>query len=65
MKLLPDKQLDEVLEEDFDMTGVGLSANFVGPWRTIIALDYGYGLRSDIEEIEGSSEFLFVIFKLF
>ncbi len=52
-------------EEDFNMTGVGLSANFVGPWRTIIALDYGYGIRSDIEGIEGSSEFLFVVFKLF
>jgi hypothetical protein len=52
-------------EEDFDMTGVGLSTNFVGPWRTIIALDYGYGLRSDIEEIKGSSEFLFVVLKLF
>lgn len=52
-------------DQDINLTGVGLSANFVGPWRTIIALDYGYALHCDIEEIEGSNEFLFVVFKLF
>ncbi|MEW5806994.1 MAG: hypothetical protein AB1756_06585 [Acidobacteriota bacterium] len=46
-------------------TGAGLTTNFVGPWKTIIAFDYGYALRSDIEELDGSHEFLIILFKLF
>lgn len=46
-------------------TGAGLSANFVGPWRTVINVDYGYAVQSDIEPLEGESEFLILVFKLF
>lgn len=46
-------------------TGVGLSANLVGPWQTVINLNYGYALNSDIPDLEGESEFLLLVFKLF
>jgi hypothetical protein len=46
-------------------SGLGLSGNLVGPWRTVISLSYGYGLQSDIPEIEGQHEFLLFVFKLF
>ena len=46
-------------------TGVGLSGNFVGPWKTLINLSYGRAVQSDIEDLEGSQEFLLVILKLF
>ncbi len=57
---------DSQLSEDrLNFSGAGITANFVGPWRTLVALDYGYAVRSDIEELEGSHEFLIVVFKLF
>jgi hypothetical protein len=46
-------------------TGVGLSGNFVGPWKTIIALSYGRAVQSDIADLEGSQEYLVTVFKLF
>jgi len=46
-------------------TGLGLTANFVGPWKTLINFDYGYALKSDIPDLEGQQEFLLFIFKLF
>ncbi len=50
---------------DQNFTGVGLSGNFVGPWKTVINLDWGYSLASDVPELEGEHEFLVLIFKLF
>jgi len=46
-------------------SGIGLSANLVGPWKTVINLNYGYAIRSDIPDIEGEQEFLLLVFKLF
>jgi len=46
-------------------TGLGLNANVVGPWRTVINLDYGYALNSDIPDLEGEQEFLLLVLKLF
>jgi hypothetical protein len=46
-------------------TGVGLSGNVVGPWKTVVSLNYGYALKSDIPELEGEQEFLLIILKLF
>ena len=46
-------------------SGIGLSSNFVGPWKTVISLNYGYALDSDIPDLEGEQEFLLVILKLF
>jgi len=45
--------------------GVGLSGNFVGPWKTIFAVSYGRALQSDIADLEGQQEFLLTVFKLF
>ena len=45
--------------------GVGVSGNFVGPWKTIFALSYGRALHSDIADLEGQQEFLLTVFKLF
>jgi hypothetical protein len=45
--------------------GLGLSANFVGPWKTVINFNYGYALASDIPDLEGEQEFLLLVFKLF
>ena len=46
-------------------SGLGLTGNFVGPWKTVISLSYGYAVDSDIPDLEGGQEFLVLIFKLF
>jgi len=46
-------------------TGVGISGNVPGPWKTVFNLSYGYALDSDIPDLEGQQEFLLLIFKLF
>jgi hypothetical protein len=48
-----------------EFTGVGLSGNFIGPWKTVFALSYGYALGADVAAIEGQQEFLVTVFKLF
>lgn len=45
--------------------GVGLAANFVGPWRTLVRLDLGYGLRSDLKQAAGGKEIYLVVLRLF
>jgi len=37
----------------------------VGPWKTVISLNYGRALVSDIADLEGKQEFLLVVLKLF
>jgi hypothetical protein len=46
-------------------SGFGISANLVGPWKTVINLDYGYALASDVPDLEGQQEFLLFVLKLF
>jgi hypothetical protein len=46
-------------------TGVGIAANFLGPWQTLIRLDTGYALSSDLEAVEGDFEFIVVVLRLF
>lgn len=46
-------------------TGLGVSGNLVGPWKTVIALSYGRALQADIADLEGQQEFLLTVFKLF
>ncbi len=53
------------LDQEQSFTGAGVSANFIAPWKTVINLSYGYALQSDIPDLEGRSEFLLLIFKLF
>jgi hypothetical protein len=53
----------DVGEQSF--SGIGLSGNFVGPWKTVININYGYALSSDIPDLEGEQEFLLLVLKLF
>jgi hypothetical protein len=46
-------------------TGAGLSGNFIGPWKTVINVNYGYAISSDIPDLEGEQEFLLLVLKLF
>ena len=46
-------------------SGIGISANLVGPWKTVINLDYGYALASGVPDLEGQQEFLLFVLKLF
>jgi hypothetical protein len=46
-------------------TGVGLSGDLIGPWKTAIRLGFGYALASDIPDLEGSTEYAVWVLKLF
>ncbi|HEX5043063.1 MAG TPA: sigma-E factor regulatory protein RseB domain-containing protein [Candidatus Polarisedimenticolaceae bacterium] len=46
-------------------SGVGLSANFPFKWKTVWSLSYGRAVQSDIPELRGDQEFLFLVLKLF
>ena len=48
-----------------NFSGVGLTANFVGPWKTVYTVNYGYAVASDIPDLQGSQEFFVLILKLF
>jgi hypothetical protein len=48
-----------------DFSGLGLTANFVGPWKTVYTVNYGYAFASDIPDLRGSQEFFVLILKLF
>jgi hypothetical protein len=67
-----DAALDSARVEEDDsgvgtqsFTGIGLSGNFVGPWKTVISLGYGQAISSDIADLEGDGEFLLLVLKLF
>ena len=48
-----------------NFSGVGLSFNVVGPWKTIWQGSYGRAITSDVPELEGTQEFQFIVLKLF
>jgi len=48
-----------------NFSGVGLTVNFVGPWKTVYTVNYGYAVASDIPDLQGSQEFFVLILKLF
>lgn len=45
-----------------DLVGLGLAANFIGPWKLLLRLNLGYGLTSSLPEEEGdvSGQILFL-----
>ncbi len=47
-----------------DHLGVGLAANFLGPWKTFVRIDAGYALKSDLKQAEGGTEFFIVFGKV-
>lgn len=56
---------EESAEGRQSFSGIGISADFVAPWKTVVNFSYGYALASDIPDLEGQQEFLLLIFKLF
>ncbi len=46
-------------------TGVGLAANFAGPWETLWRFDVGYALDSDLPAAEGKVDYFLAVLKLF
>lgn len=48
--------------EPIDLYGMDVSANFFGPWKTVMRLNIGYGLASDIDDLAGdiSAQLLFL-----
>ncbi len=46
-------------------TGVGMSVNTVGPWKTLIAASWGHALDADVTELKGKDEFSLLVLKLF
>jgi hypothetical protein len=51
--------------EDRSFTGLGVSGNVVGPWKTVWQVSWGRALDSDIAGLEGKQEFLVLVLKLF
>ena len=45
--------------------GVGIEAEFMGPWGTLMSLEYGIAVHSDIPSLEGDQQVLFSFLKLF
>lgn len=46
-------------------TGIGLAANFAGPWETLWRLDVGYSIDSELEPAKGKVDFFLAVLKLF
>jgi hypothetical protein len=48
-----------------NFSGLGLSFNVVGPWKTIWQGSYGRAITADVPELEGTQEFELIVLKLF
>ena len=46
-------------------SGLALTANFLGPWETILRLQAGYAIQSDLPELQGKVDVYLVVLKLF
>ncbi len=57
---------DSLKDDRFrNFSGLGLSFNVVGPWKTIWQGSYGRAITADVRELEGTQEFELVVLKLF
>jgi hypothetical protein len=56
---------ETAFDETKSFTGLGITLNLVGPWKTIISANYGRAMASDIPDLEGEDEFFVLILKLF
>jgi hypothetical protein len=54
-----------VTDDPVDLYGVGVAANFIGPWKTLLRLNVGYGLHADLEGEDGDFTGQIVFLKLF
>ena len=48
-----------------DFFGAGFSLNMIGPWKTILRLELGYGIDADLDQEAGDFNGQFVFLKLF
>lgn len=48
-----------------DLAGVGIATNFLGPWRTLVRVDMGYGLHSTLKAEAGDFSGQVAILKLY
>ena len=48
-----------------DLLGAGFSLNLIGPWKTVIRLEIGYGIKADLENEAGDITGQLVFLKLF
>lgn len=55
-----------ILERDpVDLAGVGMAMNFLGPWKTLIRLDLGFGIHSDLAGEDGDITGQILFLRLF
>lgn len=48
-----------------DLYGVGVSANFIGPWRTVLRANVGYGIDADLDDEAGDFTGQILFLKIF
>lgn len=48
-----------------DLMGIGVNVNMIGPWKTVIRVEVGYGLDADLENEAGDVTGQLVFLKLF
>ncbi len=53
-----------VEREGVNLVGLGLAANFLGPWDMLIRVDVGYGIHADLEGEDGNLAGQIVFLKL-
>lgn len=51
--------------DEVDLAGIGVAVNVMGPWRTLVRLDMGYGAYSSLPSEEGDFSGQLVFLKLF
>jgi len=54
-----------IADDEVDLAGVGIAVNFIGPWRTLLRVDVGYGVYSSLKDEEGEISGQIVFLKLF
>ncbi|PIE01177.1 MAG: hypothetical protein CSA81_12525 [Acidobacteria bacterium] len=52
-------------DDTVDLMGIGISTNLIGPWKTVIRFELGYGFHSDLADEEGEFNGQLVFLKLF
>ena len=58
--------LNPVESPDYrDFVGFGIEAEFMGPWGTLMSLEYGIAVHSDIPSLQWDQQILFTFLKLF
>ncbi|CAM2007408.1 hypothetical protein [Acanthopleuribacter pedis] len=54
-----------VRADPVDLYGIGVSVNFIGPWRTVLRANVGYGIDADLEDEAGDFTGQILFLKIF